>query len=138
MNGSFHTGEVLVLVFLQGICFRNSFVNFAVVGRQISHCNRLRMCCRIGSNRYIVAVYLAVICRNFNGMGSRRQAHRAVNLLSVHFHNNIGQTVWCYKERNRIESLRYKMNIFIEREVFGSAWKQVDFCFFSVYSFRIR
>ena len=95
------------------------------------------MRCRIGGDRYIAGVCFAVIGCYFNRVSSGLQTDRAGNLLTIHFNNNIGQTVRRYNERNRIDSLCDKMNILIKCKILGSAGKQVDFCFFRVYSFCI-
>ena len=95
------------------------------------------MRCRIRRNRYIVAIRFAVIGCYFNRVSSCFQTDRAGNLLTIHFNNNIGQTVRRYNERNRINSLCDKMNIFIKCKVLSAAGKQVNFCSFRVYSFCI-
>ena len=42
IDSSFHTGEVLILVLLQGICLGNGFVNFSVISILILQgCNRI-------------------------------------------------------------------------------------------------
>ena len=95
------------------------------------------MRCRIRRNRYIAGVCFAVIGCYFNRVSSCFQTDRAGNLLTIHFNNNIGQTVRRYNERNRIDSLCDKMNIFIFCKVLSTAGKQVNFCSFRVYSFCI-
>ena len=95
------------------------------------------MRCRIRRNRYIAGVCFAVIGCYFNRVSSCFQTDRAGNLLTIHFNNNIGQTVRRYNERNRIDSLSDKMNIFIKCKVLSTAGKQVNFCSFRVYSFCI-
>ena len=95
------------------------------------------MRCRIRCNRYIVAIRFAIISCYFNRVSSCFQTDRAGNLLTIHFNNNIGQTVRRYNERNRIDSLCDKMNIFIKCKILGSAGKQVNFCSFRVYGFCI-
>ena len=95
------------------------------------------MRCRIGGDRYIAGVCFAVIGCYFNRVSSCFQTDRAGNLLTIHFNNNIGQTVRRYNERNRINSLCDKMNILIQCKILGSAGKQVNFCSFRVYSFCI-
>ena len=95
------------------------------------------MRCRIGGDRYIAGVCFAVIGCYFNRVSSCFQTDSAGNLLTIHFNNNIGQTVRRYNERNRINSLCDKMNILIKCKILGSAGKQVDFCSFRVYGFCI-
>ena len=95
------------------------------------------MRCRIGGDRYIAGVCFAVIGCYFNRVSSCFQTDSAGNLLTIHFNNNIGQTVRRYNERNRIDSLCDKMNILVQCKILGSAGKQVNFCSFRVYSFCI-
>ena len=95
------------------------------------------MRCRIRCNRYIVAIRFAIISCYLNRVSSCFQTDRAGNLLTIHFNNNIGQTVRRYNERNRIDSLCDKMNIFIKCKVLSTAGKQVNFCSFRVYIFCI-
>ena len=95
------------------------------------------MRCHIGGDRYIAGVCVAVIGCYFNRVSSCFQTDRAGNLLTIHFNNNVGQTVWRYNERNRIDSLCDKMNIFIKCKVLSTAGKQVNFCSFRVYGFCI-
>ena len=95
------------------------------------------MRCRIGGDRYIAGVCFAVIGCYFNRVSSCFQTDSAGNLLTIHFNNNIGQTVRRYNERNRIDSLCDKMNIFIKCKVLSTAGKQVNFCSFRVYGFCI-
>ena len=95
------------------------------------------MRCRIGGDRYIAGVCFAVIGCYFNRVSSCFQTDSAGNLLTIHFNNNIGQTVRRYNERNRINSLCDKMNILVQCKILGSAGKQVNFCSFRVYSFCI-
>ena len=95
------------------------------------------MRCRIGGDRYIAGVCFAIIGCYLNRVSSCFQTDRSGNLATIHFNNNIGQTVWRYNERNRIDSLCDKMNILIKCKMLGSAGKQVDFCSFRVYGFCI-
>ena len=95
------------------------------------------MRCRIGGDRYIADVCFAVISGYLNMVSSSLQTDRTGNFLTIHFNNNIVQTVRRYNERDRINSLCDKMNILVQCKILGSAGKQVDFRSFGVYSFCI-
>ena len=97
----------------------------------------MRWRCCIGCNCYIAAVCFAVIRRNLNRISSCFQTDRAGNLLTVHFNNHIGQPLGGYNEGNRIDGLCNEMDILIKCKVLGTAGKQVNFCFFRIYSFCI-
>ena len=67
----------------------------SVVGRQISHCNGLRMSCCISRNRNIEIENLAIICADFDSISTRFQINRVFYCLTVYLNDYIRQLGRC-------------------------------------------
>ena len=108
VDSGFYSREVLIVVLVQCICLGNGFINLRVVGRQISHCQRLRMSCCISRDRNIETEHLAIICTDFDSISTRFQINRVCYVLTIHFNDYICQLGRCYDKRNRILRCRQK------------------------------
>ena len=80
----------------------------SVVGRQISHCNGLRMSCCISRNRNIGSENRTIICTDLNFVSTCLQINRVCYFLTIHFNDYIRQLGGCYNKRNCILRCRQK------------------------------
>ena len=108
IDGSFYRSEVFVLILVQSVYLGDGCIDFGVVGRQISHCDSMRMSCCISRNRNIGIENLAIICADFDLISTCLQISGVCYYLTVHFDDYICKFSRCYNKRNCILRCRQK------------------------------